>query len=203
MSLLLALTGGGGGSAYALSLDAGAYVYTGQAATFSVGRSLPLAAGGYVYTGQPLSATFGRGLALEAGSYNYVGQDATLTYQSGTSPIPMGGSGHPVDWQGKRRKNTFADEPNRHLEHILDRVVSELYGEVLDAAPQPAKLEAKATVKPFTIAKTKGVPSVSNVDWKALEQDLEAVRAIRDLWLREVALRNEEEEVALLWLTMH
>jgi hypothetical protein len=115
---------------------------------------------------------------------------------------PQGGSGHPVDWQGKRRKNTWADVPNAHLEHILTKVVSELYGEILDA-PKEVQVEAKAVVKPFTIAKTKGIPAVSNVDWQALEQDLQAIQKLRDLWAEQYLQQQEDEEVALLWLLMH
>ena len=66
-----------------LALAAGAYTYTGQSAGLVVGRRLSLAAGAYTYTGQSAGLVVGRNLALSAGAYTYTGQDATLTYTPG------------------------------------------------------------------------------------------------------------------------
>jgi len=88
MSLLLALTAAGGGPVnYALTCDAGAYTYTGQAATLKVARSLVCDAGAYVYAGVDATLQVSRSLACDAGAYAYAGVDATLTYVAGGSPI--------------------------------------------------------------------------------------------------------------------
>jgi hypothetical protein len=55
MSLLLALTGGGGGTSHTLTCDAGAYALSGQDAGFQVGRQFALDAGAYVLAGQDAS----------------------------------------------------------------------------------------------------------------------------------------------------
>jgi hypothetical protein len=64
----------GGQVDYTLTCDAGAYVYTGQAATFRFARNLALAAGSYTYTGQAATLQYGHTLALAAGAYTYTGQ---------------------------------------------------------------------------------------------------------------------------------
>lgn len=87
MSLLLVAGGGPSPIHYGLSCDAGAYAYTGQAATFVFGRGLLLSAGAYVYTGQAASLEIGRKLALDAGAYSYQGNDAVLDYVPGSGAI--------------------------------------------------------------------------------------------------------------------
>lgn len=77
MSLLLALTGGGG-SSYTLACDAGAYSYVGNDATLTY---VPAASGNYT-------------LACDAGAYSYTGGDATLSYVS-AAPASTGGG---VPW---------------------------------------------------------------------------------------------------------
>lgn len=79
MSLLLALTGGGGGAVnYTLVCASGSYTYTGQAANLTVARRLALSAGAYTYAGQTANLTVDRRLSLAAGAYSYAGQEATL-----------------------------------------------------------------------------------------------------------------------------
>lgn len=126
----------------------------------------------------------------------------------GDSPantIPQGGAGHParIDWQGKRRKATLADQPNEHLRQILDRVVSEYYGDIVAAdLPQSVKKEAAAIVKPFAEkqARYKSVPKAAEVDWVALERNAEAVASLIRLWNEELALQNEDDEILMILL---
>lgn len=112
-------------------------------------------------------------------------------------PVPdegvAGGSGYPVNWQGKRRKRTLKEQPEKHLRAILDRVVSEYYGEIVEAdLPAKVKKEAAAIVKPFADkeARYKSVPPVAQVDWTALQRDAEAVAAILRIWSDELAQRD-------------
>lgn len=66
---------------YTLTCDAGAYTYTGQAATFVFARKLALDAGSYTYTGQPATLAYGRTLSLATGSYTYTGQAVTFALE--------------------------------------------------------------------------------------------------------------------------
>jgi hypothetical protein len=154
MSLLLALTAGGGGAVnYTLACASGSYVYTGQAATLTFARRLSLAAGAYVYTGQSATLTVARRLPLSAGAYNYIGNDAalayvpgagkvdyvlacaagaysyigqaaTLTYQSG-APQKVGGDD--AIWRKSPHKGFDLEEWKRNnLDTKLDRTIKEL-----------------------------------------------------------------------------
>jgi len=69
----------GGPTAYTLTCDAGAYAYTGQAATLQVDKSLACAAGAYNYVGQAATLSVQYGLVCGAGAYSYAGNDATLS----------------------------------------------------------------------------------------------------------------------------
>lgn len=114
--------------------------------------------------------------------------------------IPIGGAGHPVNWQGPRRKSTYADRPNAHLEHIFDKVVSEYYGEIIHAKlPQDIKREAAAIVKGYS--KAKGIPRVSQVDWDALQRNEDAVQALIALW--EDFILEDDEILALYFTTYY
>lgn len=86
MSLLLAVTTGGATN-YTLTCAAGAYTYTGQAATLSVAHSLVCAAGAYIYTGQAATLNVVHSLVCSAGAYTYTGNAATLSYVPGTGAV--------------------------------------------------------------------------------------------------------------------
>lgn len=53
-------------------------------------------------------------VGLNAGSNN-IGDVDVLSVIPGT-----GGAGYPVDWQGKRKKLTLKQQPNKHLKKLLD-----------------------------------------------------------------------------------
>ena len=124
-----------------------------------------------------------------------------ITWADSTCSIvgPSGGAGYParINWQGKRRSKTLAEQPNLHLRQILDRAVSEFYGEIVDAdLPKSVKTEAANLVKPFADKKAryKAVPKPAEVDWKALERDAEAVAALIGLWNAELAAKAADED---------
>lgn len=79
MSLLLALTAGGGGGPinYSDSLSVGVYSIAGQVVADSLAVSDALSAGAYAYTGNDLNDTITGAIAdnLSAGSYVYTGND--------------------------------------------------------------------------------------------------------------------------------
>lgn len=79
MSLLLALTAGGGGTTYTLTAQAGSYAISGQAATITRSRLITAQAGAYTYTGQSATITRSRLITAQAGAYTYTGQSATIT----------------------------------------------------------------------------------------------------------------------------
>jgi len=78
-----------GGSAvnYTLTCAAGAYTYTGQAATLTIGRGLVCDAGAYTYSGQAATLTRGYSLPCATGAYTYVGNAATLDYVPGATAV--------------------------------------------------------------------------------------------------------------------
>lgn len=149
-------------------------------------------------------------VTLGFGSYGVVNFIPTLGYGDyGVSPasdIPMGGSGHPsVYWQGKRKKRTLQQQPEKHLRHILDRVVAEYYGEIVDAdVPASVKAEAGKLVKPYADKKGrfKSVPTVEQIDWNAVQQNADAVGAILRIWSDEIErrARDDDDDEAILLL---
>ena len=84
MSLLLALTGAGGG-AFTLNADSGSYAISGTAATLLHHRVLNAEAGAYVLSGTAATLLHNRVLQAESGAYALAGTDATIVYTpSGT-----------------------------------------------------------------------------------------------------------------------
>lgn len=78
MSLLLALTGGGGAS-YTLTANAGSYALTGSSASLSVGRKITADAGTYSITGSSATLSAGRQITANAGTYSITGGSAALS----------------------------------------------------------------------------------------------------------------------------
>ena len=135
------------------------------------------------------------------GSTGSVSLIVTSGYVSGSAPVspvvtvPQGGAGHPVYWQGKRRKAKLEEQPNKHLRYILDKVVSEYYGEIIAAdLPQAVKREAAAIVKPFVDKKTQGIPKPEVVDWVALQRDADSIGALLQIWHEELLAKEIEKE---------
>jgi hypothetical protein len=82
--------GGGGGTAYTLTADAGAYAVTGTAATLTAQHRMTVDAGSYLVTGTAatLTASIHTHYTLSAlsGSYLITGTRATLRW-SGAPPV--------------------------------------------------------------------------------------------------------------------
>lgn len=80
--------------------------------------------------------------------------------------------------------------------------VDELYAELTaPEMPKSVKREAGRIVRPFAEAAKAKVPAVSAVDWDALVEEAQKVRALLDLWERtvqEADLGDEEEEMAAI-----
>lgn len=110
------------------------------------------------------------------------------------STVPQGGgAGRPVYWQGKRRKRKLEDQPLKHLDFILNKVVSEYYGDIIASdLPKAVIKEAAAIVKPFT--QSKGIPKVQSVDWIALQRDADSVGLLLEIWNEELHAREIEDE---------
>lgn len=79
MSLLLALTGGGGG-AYTLTANAGSYSLSGQDASLRKSHLLVGAAGSYALTGVAAGLSKSYKLTALAGAYVYTGNAAAVIY---------------------------------------------------------------------------------------------------------------------------
>lgn len=117
--------------------------------------------------------------------------------------VVTGGAGHPINWQGKRRRATLADKPNEHLRQILDRVVAEYYAEIVESdLPTAIKQEAAAAVRPFAERKARhqAIPQALNVDWARLQHDAGAVGAILRIWHDEIAQEDIDDDETILLL---
>ena len=195
--------------AYSLVGAAGSYAVTGNAGTFLVGRKLTGAAGSYAITGNagtltytPFGGVVNYTLSGAAGSYTVTGFNGVFSYVDAANTGVAGGAGWPVDWQGKRRKLTLEEQPEKHLRHILDKVVAEYYGEIVEAdVPKAVKAEAAQIVNPYVEkSRQTRVPKVDAIDWVALQRDVDAVSALMNLWSDEIAKENEDDDELLLMM---
>lgn len=110
---------------------------------------------------------------------------------------PYGGAGRPVY---KRRKW-------RELRQIVDENLQAAYEEIVEAGlPKEVTAEAVKTVKPFADkeARFKSVPKPSDVDWQAMQRDVELARTLLSIHERYIGrlawerLLEEEDEILLL-----
>lgn len=210
----------GGAVNYTLLCGVGTYVYTGNAATLTVGRRLALAAGAYTYAGQPATLTVQRRLLLDAGAYSYIGQDASLqvgrnfaldtgayiytgldaalNYAPGVAQdIPEGGAGYPV-WRKKEPRS-----PSNSLDLLWDLVLSEHYESLINSgAPTKVKKQAAAVVKPFA-SKPAKLPKASQVDWAALEMDVARVEKLLKILEEQGILRAIDDDDETIFLMVH
>ena len=70
---------GGGGPTYSLTLDAGAYSYTGSSVSLAANRAISIDAGSYAYTGSNVNLAANRVLTIDGGSYAYSGSAVSLS----------------------------------------------------------------------------------------------------------------------------
>lgn len=113
--------------------------------------------------------------------------------------VGTGKAGYPVYYQGRRkRKRKLEDFPNRHLDFILDKVVSEIFGEIVDAqVSTEIKADAYEIVVPFIREEPN---NTFQVDWKALQKDFQRVNHLIYLWQEEILAREIDDEDELLLL---
>ena len=74
------------------------------------------------------------------GTYAPYGSTVMLVVSIGTQAPGEHGAGYPVDWQGKRKKLTLKQQPNKHLKKLLDANGRE----VLKTKPKKPKFKVKA-----------------------------------------------------------
>ena len=74
------------------------------------------------------------------GTYAPYGSTVMLVVSIGTQAPGEHGAGYPVDWQGKRKKLTLKQQPNKHLKKLLDTTGRQ----VLKTKPKKPKLKVKA-----------------------------------------------------------
>lgn len=80
MSLLLALTATGGGGAFTLTANAGAYSLSGVSANLLKGKLLTSSAGAYAVSGVASTITKSKRIASDSGAYSLAGNAASLVY---------------------------------------------------------------------------------------------------------------------------
>jgi hypothetical protein len=73
------------------------------------------------------------------GTYAPYGSTVMLIVSIGTQAPGEHGAGYPVDWQGKRKKLTLKQQPNKHLKKLLDANGRE----VLKTKPKKPKFKVK------------------------------------------------------------
>lgn len=119
--------------------------------------------------------------------------------------VPQAGAGRPVYWQGKRKKLTLKDQPERHLDWILNNVVSELYGETAANSPEIAN-KVEAIVRPYAQPGVAEKRTFEAIDWMALVENAAMLERINEL-LDEIDLLKhqrwlmaDDEDVLLLLL---
>ena len=185
----------------------GAIVIDGLAPSILVGISVAPAAGAIVIEGHAPTVTYTDHMEVfpGAGSIVLTGHLPTLTQTGLDTGILQGGSGYPatIYWQGKRRKKRLSDQPNLQLRKLLDTVVAEYYGDLVESdVPQSVKEQAAKIVKPFVqrAAKLQAVPPVEKVNWKALQRNASQVRELLNLWKREILAREIDAEDEYLML---
>lgn len=90
----------------------------------------------------------------------------------------------------------------KRVDQSVREWVDELYAELTaPAMPKSVRREAGRIVRPFAESAKAKVPAVSAVDWDALAEEAQKVRALLDLWERtvhEADLGDEEEEMAAI-----
>lgn len=98
---------------------------------------------------------------------------------------------------GKKKRKDYEPREEEKVRVTLDRVISEYYGEIVNSdLPLSAKEEAAEAVKPYTSAY--GIPQVSQVDWNALNNSLDAVSRILSIWQAEVLAQHDDEETLFM-----
>ena len=174
---------------YTLACNAGAYVYTGQAATLAVARRLSLDAGAYVYAGQAASLTVARRLSLDAGAYAYAGNDAVLTYVSGTPQQSTLGGLHD-------------DDDRRYAPHAPWSLTKGLTPELREQIRKQLEAESEP-VREVITAQAKINFASMEAEEKALQSAILAAQLEYDaLYLRLVAYKRDQMEEEAIVLTM-
>jgi len=192
------ITGAQAQTLAALNVNAapGSVAVTGANATTTAALNLNAAPGTVAITG--FDATFATtaataySLAADPGAYAIAGLDAGLLYTAASSGglgyTGGGGGGGGFVIRGKHRT----------LHETVKDWVDEVYQELTAPEVAPAvQKEAAKIVKPFAHSR-KTIPVASNVDWQQLARDHERVNRLIDLWQRELAAREADDEEFLL-----
>ena len=108
--------------------------------------------------------------------------------------IPIGGAGHPTGiWWGVRRHKKFT----KNLDWLLDRVVSEFYGELTDPdMPISVQKEAAKIVRPYA---QDGLKVPQSVNWAKMEGDIDRVMLLLELYQKHYDIEDDDET----WMMMH
>jgi ABC-type amino acid transport system permease subunit len=141
MSLLLAVSSGGG-VAYSLSGDAGAYTLTGQAAGFKVGHVLSGAVGVYALSGQAATLTYASGsvaysLSGATGAYAITGQAAAFGYAAGAVGAGVG-SKTLAEYEAEWRDRPIEELPAKVRRLVKRKAAREVY--FADPLPEVAQV---------------------------------------------------------------
>jgi|SRR6185295_3184006 len=111
------------------------------------------------------------------------------TRSDSTPNIPTGGAGHPTIYWGVKKHKKFT----KNLDWLLDKVVSDLYGELADI-PAVQK-EAAKIVRPYA---QDGLKVPQMVNWEKFGQDFDRLIMLYELYQKSQDDDSEDE-----WILMH
>ena len=216
MSLLLALTGGGGGpTAYADSLSVGTYSISGKTVTDLIARGDALAKGAYTIAGKAITDTVARPDALSAGAYSISGKDITdvVTTGGGTVAYADALSAGAYVIAGMSLVDVLAQPPTKHggddafhhtgwnkedwkrkqlREDAIEGTIEATYQRLMGIAPAPSivaeiKREARAEIQRIDYTQERKF-----IEW--LSSEIASIKAIQQ------DLDNDDEEAIMLLL---
>lgn len=113
------------------------------------------------------------------------------------TPRPFGGGGSPDFYKKKKKYLKLEDQPLKHLDLILDKVVSEVYGIIVTELPKQEKQKAIKVVRPYTESKAK-IPQVQSIDWNRFESDIRSVRVLLEIYQNYLNELEDEDELLLM-----
>lgn len=91
------------------------------------------------------------------------------------------GAGHPTGiWWGETKIKR-----GKRLDDVLKKAMQRMVEEKIELEPEASAAKAVKIIKPFIVG--------SNIDWKAVENDLAKVKELLRLWQEQMESLDEEE----------
>ena len=188
------------GAGRKFAIDQGSFALNGQDATLTYNNADPTLTaeyGSFALSGQDVGLSVARQAALDYGAFTLTGQDVIFTYTPAANSIQQGAGGGFVIRDGEEIKRRKSAERQK-LQTALEKAIEALN-------PAKAEPEVKAIIKAAK-AETTRLQSIKYdllpaYDFTPLYAAVEQLQQLVDE--RMAFLRDEEEAIAVLLLTMH